>query len=439
MSMTESRLEFGQPQLTPHMWAIQKTSHVDSNTDRMLPLTSDTISALEKASKMDAASIAKSLPSTYSDLDFLLKKQVQGAQCAARCSTLEGEEEGSRCREVCSRLIDNSSSKSSTSSQTSSICSSPLTCGEGCQQACKPPPPSEQSASLTSLTISASYSISWHFSSSQSAVFLVAGKDPGGKWHLIATTVKSSLAANTVAGFTDLRLLAVTSSGVADGRDFNLEDVKEEKKKQTEEEEKGGAGEEKEEGKEEKEEEKGEHYTFNFSLNLHSLSFLALPGCLAILLLFILLLIEMWCNVRRNKKETIHTLESVSIQKHKKDTKKEATQERVETKNELSNSLPTYVEATQSLDPVGVSKKKRSFKENDDFSNNLPKTGTVSPHSNKVPQFSKSLADSNGPVMPGASPVFSIVTIRWPTAVDNFYEDVENPYGLTRSNSFRLV
>ena len=273
----------------------------------------------------------------------------------------------------------------------------------------------------------------------------MVGKDPGGKWHLIATTVKSSLATNSIIGFTDLRLLAVTSSGVTDRRDFNFKNIiNEENNKQIEEEEKEEGGEEKEgereeELEEEEEKRKGEHYTFNFSLNLHSLSFLALPGCLAILLLFILLLIEMWCNVRRNKKETIHTLESVSIQKHKKDTKKEATQERVETKNELSNSLPTYVEATQSLDPVGVSKKKRSFKENDDFSNNLPKTGTVSPHSNKVPQFSKSLADSNGPVMPGASPVFSIVTIRWPTAVDNFYEDVENPYGLTRSHSFRLV
>ena len=127
--------------------------------------------------------------------------------------------------------------------------------------------------------------------------------------------------------------------------------------------------------------------------------------------------------------------------------------------DELSNSLPTYVEATQSLDPVVVSEKEKSLRGNTrmeseekeeragmkrqkdpDFDNYPGSSGpVVRPSSNKVPEFSKSQADSSGPVVPEASPVFSIVTIRWPTAVDNFYEDVENPYGLTRSNSFRLV
>ena len=63
-----------------------------------------------------------------------------------------------------------------------------------------------------------------------------------------------------------------------------MENVKEEKKEQTEKEEKGEGGEEKEyELKEERgeleelDEEKGERYTFNFTLKLHKLSFLALP------------------------------------------------------------------------------------------------------------------------------------------------------------------
>ena len=75
-------------------------------------------------------------------------------------------------------------------------------------------------------------------------------------------------------------------------------------------------------------------------------------------------------------------------------------------------------------------------RQNDNY---LGSSGPVRPSSNKVPEFSKSPADSFGPVTQETSPVVSIVAIRWPTAVDNFYEDVENPYGLTRSNSFRLV
>ena len=111
---------------------------------------------------------------------------------------------------------------------------------------------------------------------------------------------------------------------------------------------------------------------------------------------------------------------------------------------------------TQSLGHVVVVEKEKPLKENTkveeetkgqrvamkrqkmpDLSNNLGIS--ASNNTNKVPEFSKSPADSTGPVKLEASQVFSIVTIRWPTALDNFYEDVENPYGLARSNSFRLV
>ena len=73
-----------------------------------------------------------------------------------------------------------------------------------------------------------------------------------------------------------------------------------------------------------------------------------------------------------------------------------------------------------------------------EFNNSLVHSGgSVRPAPLKVPDFSNKLGGS-GLARP-ASPLFSVVTISWPTAVDNLYEDVENPYGLTRSNSFRLV
>ena len=89
-----------------------------------------------------------------------------------------------------------------------------------------------------------------------------------------------------------------------------------------------------------------------------------------------------------------------------------------------------------------------------EFSNILLSNGPIRPVPHKVPEFSNSVVLSGGPVRPAplkvpefsnnlgcsgparpASPVFSIVTISWPTAVDNFYEDVENPYGLKNSKN----
>ena len=452
---TQSDQKFVKPQLIPRLRPIQ----VAFGTD------------LRNLSSISST--------TVSPLELLLKNQIKGAQCAARCSTLEKEEDSAQCKEVCSHiLVSNSPSRTSSRFvQTSSLCSFPLTCGKGCQKACKPPAHSSKQ-SITSLTISSSF-ISWQLSSSQPVVFLVAGKDPGGKWHLVATTFKSSLAINSFSGFTHLRLLAVTSSGVADRRDFNLDDVKEEKKKQTEGEEKVGGDEGKEEEKkEEKKEEEieEEHYTFNFSLNLHSLSFLALPGCLAILLLFLLLLIEKWCNVRkRNKRVGIQNLESVVVQTHENNTNRETknknrTIQKPKKPDELSSSrLPTYVEATQSFDPVVEFEKekklklnmKKKTKEKTKENTYVEATQSIDPvfkrgkslKENKkvekeekekkrqeVPDFSKKLANSSsGPEAQETSPVFSIVSIRLPTAVDNFYEDFENPYGLKRSNSFRFV
>ena len=374
-----------------------------------------------------------------SSLELLLKKQIMGAQCAAHCSSLKEEEEASQCREVCSHLIASSSSSTQISTS-SSLCSLLPTCGEGCQQACKPPSQDDQpaSASITSLTFSSS-SISWSFSSTQPVVFLVAGKDPGGKWHLVSTTIKPSLTTNTTHGFMDLRLLAVTSSGVADRKDFNMEEMGEEDKEQAEEEKTREEREEVTVGVEEVKESK--HYTFNFSLSLHSLSFLALPGCLALLLLFILLLLERRCNKRKRiqREEAMDRLESIVVSSNKEDTDRQNRKELSETVdikdqkvNDISNSsLPTYVEAMQSFDSDVASKKEKSAKEKTEAE--MEFINKVTESSNKVPEFTNNLFGGSVRL---ASPVFSIVTISCPTAVDNCYQDVENPYRLTTSNSF---
>ena len=62
--------------------------------------------------------------------------------------------------------------------------------------------------------------------------------------------------------------------------------------------------------------------------------------------------------------------------------------------------------------------------------------GPQRPAFHQVPEFSKNLGGNNGNNLRPDSPVFSIVAISWPTAVENYYEEFENPYGLINSNSF---
>ena len=375
------------------------------------------------------------LPPPKSTLEVLLQQQIKGARCAALCATLEDVEGASQCREVCFSLT------ASSSSQPSSICSSSnKVCRLGCQRACQPPLPPDHLATLTSLSTSSSL-ITWHLNSSQPAVFLVAGKDVGGKWHLLATTINSSVRTNNVNGFTTLRLLAVVSAGIADRKDFkvNLEKMGEKEESKTE----GSASDVDEENAEEKSEAKEdkEHYIFNFNVKLHGLSFLALPGCLALLLLFLLIIIERMCTLgKRNKRRARQGHDNIGVIDTDTDNvKMDSVPESAEKKQKLIESVPpSYKEAMATLESVVVNKKvEENTKNPKEMKNGLTKgqktlgNGSLSSrgaHSPKIPDFNTTSDPS--------TPVFSIVTITWPTAVDNIYEEVENPFALRSSNSF---
>ena len=70
----------------------------------------------------------------------------------------------------------------------------------------------------------------------------------------------------------------------------------------------------------------------------------------------------------RKKRGAIENLDSVLVSGNGGKTEKKVKEENVEMKNptinELSNRLPSYVEATQSLDHVVVVEKEKSLKEN---------------------------------------------------------------------------
>ena len=219
---------------------------------------------------------------TATSMESLLRAQIMAARCEARCNMEENNlkrREAMQCREVCSLLLSTSSTSSSFS-----LCSSPLLCARGCQTACKPPPPPAPAFFLTPLSLSPC-SITWHLSSSQPAIFLLGAEDAGGKLHLVATTSASFLPRiHLAASYTSLQLLAVTSTGVVarsqlllDGEE--VEEVEEEVECNEE------------EPVQQSTAEPQQHITFNFDLKLRNVLSFALPGCLGVVLLCLLILL----------------------------------------------------------------------------------------------------------------------------------------------------
>ena len=268
-----------------------------------------------------------------------------------------------QCREVCSLLL-------SSSSFSSPLCSLPLLCGPGCQTACNPPSP-QPAFFLSPLSLS-SCSISWHLASLLPAVFLLGAKDTGGKWHLVATTSASSLPRlHLTPSYTQLRLLAVTSTGVVAGSELALKNEK----------------------KYEEEDctvvqstaEPQQHITFNFDLQLRNVLSFALPGCLGLGLLFLLLLL-LFRRLRKDQGTVADTLES----------QREGTWRRrshvVEVGDICGNSLRTVVPLLQ-------------------------------------PQI-----ESINQIQPNFSIAQNALTKS--ATADHFYEEVGSPYALTRISNF---
>ena len=262
---------------------------------------------------------------------------------------------------------------SSSSLSSSPLCSLPLLCGAGCQMACNPPSP-QPAFFLSPLSLS-SCSISWHLASSLPAVFLLGAKDRGGKWHLVATTSASSLPRLHLApSYTKLHLLAVTSTGVVAGSELALDDEEEFEEVDCK-------------GEEEpvrlSNAEPQQHITFNFDLKLRNVLSFALPGCLGLALLLLLLLL-LFRRMRKDQGAVAVTFES---------QREESWRRRghgVEV-GDICNSLRTVPLLRPQIDLVNQIQPKFSIAQN---------------------------------ALPRSSPA------------DHFYEEVGNPYAMTRIASF---
>ena len=170
--------------------------------------------------------------------------------------------------EVCPEVVSSSSPY---------LCNLTQLCRGGCRTACTT---EEQSVSLTSLYLT-TCSLTWTSTSMiTSPMFLVAGQDKGGMWHLVATVTSHSLPRHTIASYTKVRILLISSNGVMDSKEVTVE-------------------EEDEDCKELQPSNNSQHVYMNLILPWKSILFLALPVILAIIFLGIFFFLN--CCKKHNK------------------------------------------------------------------------------------------------------------------------------------------
>ena len=216
-------------------------------------------------------------PSFCVSLESLLQSHITSSQCTVRCSSESGQER-MKCMEVCPLVVSSSSPY---------LCNLTQLCRGGCRTACTT---EEQSVSLTSLYLT-TCSLTWTSTSmitSVSPMFLVAGQDKGGMWHLVATVTSHSLPRHTIASYTKVRILLISSNGVMDRSEVTVE-------------------EEDEDCKELQPSNKSQHVYMNLILPWRSILFMALPVILAIIFLGFFLFLN--C-CKKNRKDISEDRES---------------------------------------------------------------------------------------------------------------------------------
>ena len=271
---------------------------------------------------------------TTTPLSSLLSSHIASAQCEARCSSEPVE--GAQCREVCSLLL---------SSPSSPLCSLPLLCSPGCRTACSPPPPTH--TATLSLLLSPC-SLSWSLSSPLPAVFLVAGLDPGRKWHLVASTSSFSLPLSLLSPYTTASVLAVASGGLLAIQETRLQEQELCREERQQSEELPAA----------------RSFHISLSLSLRSVVYLAVPASLASLALLALLLCLRRYNSLRGLQEPEITYSVVPTPHTPHQTTPPHTQNSATPSytpyrslspykaHSATNVTPPYTLASKSLQPV---------------------------------------------------------------------------------------
>ena len=150
-------------------------------------------------------------------LQRLLQAQIAEAQCVLRCNKLDQE---ALCLKLCQGLA--------MPKFTTSLCHLP-TCGSRCKAKCFG---KKRREGLVNFHLSLSpCSVTWSSASQPSAtlpiqlLYLVAARDQGGKWHLVANPLAAtSISILQLEHYMEVRVLAISDEGLEDEVSLLLND-----------------------------------------------------------------------------------------------------------------------------------------------------------------------------------------------------------------------
>jgi hypothetical protein len=147
----------------------------------------------------------------------LLKSQIENAKSFAKCLNAGNSEERTLCFQICKLVEENPETD---------ICKFPKFCTGGCKIACEEhngniPVPKFESFSASKCEVS------WSMDSEtkQNVVFVVAGLDLGGMWHLVFDDLlmnRLTLSSHSMTKYNMLEVIAVGEGGEVDKVDISL-------------------------------------------------------------------------------------------------------------------------------------------------------------------------------------------------------------------------
>ena len=144
------------------------------------------------------------------DLELLIKPQIEDAKCSAKCLNVPMEEK-SLCFEICKLTQENPKTD---------ICKFPKFCTGGCETACRNVAENEAQSKFNFYSVS-KCSLSWRMSADtrQNVVFVLAGQDQGGMWNIVSSRLKTNSIAWADRGvdkYISLSILAVGEGEILD-------------------------------------------------------------------------------------------------------------------------------------------------------------------------------------------------------------------------------
>ena len=150
-------------------------------------------------------------------LQRLLQAQIAEAQCVLRCKSIKMDEKEAVCLQICQSLMLPKSSNT--------LCHLPR-CRSRCKAGCFG---NKKEGDLVDFHLKqAPCSITWNSESKPSSIqllYLVAARDLGGKWHLVANPLAAtSIPILQLKHYIEVRVLAISKEGLEDEASLMLND-----------------------------------------------------------------------------------------------------------------------------------------------------------------------------------------------------------------------